>query len=108
MNNDNRYAPNFQNTTNVPATAFDDLPENDPIRVFCQKQAKMKMCMPVLYNKIVTGGNDPQVTQAQLYAHAVRSRKHRTIYPYRNGGNTAILANVPVISNSNIITSGNW
>lgn len=107
MNNDNRYAPNFQNTTSMPASVFDDLPEIDPIRVFCQKSAKMKMCMPVLYNKIVTGGNNPQITQAQLYAHTVRSRKHKTIYPYRNGS-INLPANLPVISNSNVITSGNW
>jgi hypothetical protein len=87
MNNDNKYSPNFQNTTSMPYEAFNDLPYGDPIRVFCQKSIKTRICMPVLYNRINTGGNNPQITQAQLYSQMVKSRKHKTIYPYRDNIN---------------------
>ena len=37
-------------------------------------------CTPVNYNKVVTGGNDPSITNAMRYSQYVRNSKPRTVY----------------------------
>jgi len=45
---------------------------------------KNKACAPVEYNKVVTGGNNPQISQKMRYAQRVRA----TTYSKVNGAST--------------------
>lgn len=49
------------------------------IDTFCKLQNQRKTCMPIQYNKLVTGGNNPNITKAMRYSQYVQTTKSKKV-----------------------------
>jgi hypothetical protein len=47
--------------------------------MFAPSNCKKLACLPIEYNKVVTGGNNPQISQKMLYAQRARNSSYAKV-----------------------------
>lgn len=55
----------------------------------CALQKEQNACAPVNYNKLVTSGNDPNITKAMQYSQYIRNSRPKTQYSSDAGAKLA-------------------